>query len=185
MFLSLFYLTVLFHKSETLIQSLTPNNLHLQKLLDNFTTDFNELYLINCNIQVTVLPTMYFDFKKPPKLDTHKAMFVVNLTKTDLLPNLVQYSGIMEKAHILVLVKEEPDQVLVGFFQQNHIYQVVFVKLCTKSGKVDFLYIKEKLVQKFQDFQGWPEIPKVLRVCYSDAVPYTTIEFGQKGLYPK
>lgn len=188
MLLYLVYVIVLFHKSETNIQSLNIPNLHILKFLDNITNSANfnesEIFLINCNIEVT-LPSMYFGLKEKPNLckpTKAKTMIILNTTKseqiTSSLHNFVQYSGLLEKAHILVLVMEVPDQSVVEFLQENHIYKVVFVR----TDKMDFFYIKGMVVQK-SHFKGWPVIPKVLKVCYSDAVPYTTIEFGQKGVH--
>lgn len=187
MLLFLVYVIVLFHKSETIIHSsLNTQNLHIQKFLDNLTNtaNFNELILINCYFQITV-PSMYFGLKEKPTLNNptkEKTMIILNTTQseqiTNSLHNFVQYARLLEKAYILVLIMEEPDQKVMEFLQQNRIYKVVFVR----TDKVEFSLIKGKMVQKFQRFKGWPDIPKVLRVCYSDSVPYTTIGSGQKGL---
>lgn len=171
MLLTLLYLLISIQKSRNVLLKPVTSKYLIENTINNILANETNILLVNSNLRLSV-PTMHFDssLRNVYELTQFKDLHIVlNCTETKnitkLLNQFVEHVGLLEKAYTMILVKEKPDKSTVEFLIQNEIHQVVFINLNDVK------------------FSGWPKSPRRFKACYTDVIPYTTLDNNKQGLF--
>ncbi|XP_066147493.1 uncharacterized protein [Euwallacea fornicatus] len=146
----------------------------------------NYIILLDCTIE-TDLPVMNFDTNKSlselRKISRIPSLYVIISTSgvkelEIVLKKIQVYPGFLEIANIVITLPHTPGEDLSKLLMDNMIFKVIFISSTT--GKM--LDLSRNRIANITESFNPNLIPRTLRICYFESMPYTILGTHQKGL---